>query len=191
MKRALLVIDVQNEYFTGKLPVTYPSKSLDNILQVMDIAEQRGIPIIVVRHAHPQEDSPIFRKGSKEWELHPEVAKRHYDLLVDKNLPGSFTNTELESWLRNRDIDTLVISGYMTQMCCDTTARQALHLGFSVEFLSDATGTLAFNNNAGVATAEEIHRVILVAQDTFISKVISSSQWMENCQLPTLNFDTV
>ncbi|BAZ50442.1 isochorismatase family protein [Nostoc sp. NIES-4103] len=191
MKRALLVIDVQNEYFTGKLPVTYPSKSLDNILQVMNIAQRRGIPIIVVRHTQPQADSPIFRKGSKEWELHPEVAKRPYDLLIEKNLPGSFTGTELESWLKNRGIDTVVICGYMTQMCCDTTARQASHLGFSVEFLSDATGTLAFKNHAGVATDEELHRATLVAQDTFISKVISSSQWIENSQLSTLTSGTV
>lgn len=182
MKRALLVIDVQNEYFTGKLPVTYPSKSLDNILQVMNIAQRRGIPIIVVRHTQPQADSPIFRKGSKEWELHPEVAKRPYDLLIEKNLPGSFTGTELESWLKNRGIDTVVICGYMTQMCCDTTARQASHLGFAVEFLSDATGTLSFKNNAGVATDEELHRATLVAQDTFISKVISTEQWIKNVE---------
>ena len=50
MKRALLVIDVQNEYFTGKLPVTYPSGNLDNILQVIQTAHQRDIPVIVVRH---------------------------------------------------------------------------------------------------------------------------------------------
>ncbi|MBW4645370.1 MAG: cysteine hydrolase [Goleter apudmare HA4340-LM2] len=182
MKRALLVIDVQNEYFTGKLPVTYPSGSLDKILQVMNIAYERGLPIIVVRHTQPQADSPIFRKGSKEWELHPEVAKHHYDLLIEKNVPGSFTGTELENWLRNRGIDTVVISGYMTQMCCDTTARQASHLGFSVEFLADATGTLTFKNSAGVATDEELHRATLVAQDTFISKVITTSEWIDSVE---------
>lgn len=180
MKRALLVIDVQNEYFTGKLPVTYPTGSLENILQVMDIAHERGISIIVVRHTQPQADTPIFRPGSPEWQLHPEVAKRPYDLLIDKNVPGSFTGTELETWLRNKGIDTLVISGYMTQMCCDTTARQASHLGFAVEFLADATGTLTFNNNAGVATDEELHRATLVAQDTFISKVITTTEWINS-----------
>lgn len=182
MKRALLVIDVQNEYFTGKLPITYPSGSLDKILQVMNIAEKRGIPIIVVRHTQPQADTPIFRKGSKEWELHPEVAKRRYDLLIDKNVPGSFTGTDLENWLKNKGIDTVVIAGYMTQMCCDTTARQASHLGFTVEFLSDATGTLAFKNNAGAVTDEELHRATLVAQDTFISKVMSTSEWINSVE---------
>ncbi|MBW4611864.1 MAG: cysteine hydrolase [Desmonostoc vinosum HA7617-LM4] len=182
MKRALLVIDVQNEYFTGKLPVTYPSGSLDNILQVMNIAREQGIPVIVVRHTQPSEDSPIFKKGSQAWELHPEIAKYPYDLLIEKNLPGSFTGTELENWLRDQGIDTVVISGYMTQMCCDTTARQASHLGFAVEFLADATGTLAFKNDAGAATDEELHRAILVAQDTFISKVINTSKWINDLE---------
>jgi nicotinamidase-related amidase len=180
MKRALLVIDVQNEYFTGKLPITYPSGSLDKILRVMNIAHQQGIPIIVVRHTQPQADTPIFRKGTKEWQLHPEIAKHPYDLLIDKNVPGSFTGTELETWLKNQGVDTVVISGYMAQMCCDTTARQASHLGFSVEFLSDATGTLAFKNNAGAVTDEELHRATLVAQDNFISKVINTSEWINN-----------
>lgn len=180
MNRALLVIDVQNEYFTGKLPVSYPSGSLDKILQVMNTAHEKNIPVIVVRHTQPQEDTPIFRKGTPEWELHPEVAKFPYNLLIEKNLPGSFTGTELEAWLREKGIDTVVISGYMTQMCCDTTARQAAHLGFSVEFLSDATGTLAFQNNGGAATDEELHRAILVAQDGFISNIVSTSEWVDN-----------
>lgn len=182
MKRALLVIDVQNEYFTGKLPISYPSGSLDNILQVMAIAHEQGMPIVVVRHTQPQADTPIFRQGSQEWQIHAEVAQRPYSFLIDKKVPGSFTDTQLETWLRNKGIDTVVICGYMTQMCCDTTARQASHLGFSVEFLSDATGTLSFKNNAGVATDEELHRATLVAQDTFISKVISTAEWIKNVE---------
>jgi nicotinamidase-related amidase len=91
-------------------------------------------------------DAQTFIKGTKEWALHDEVSKRHHDLLLQKPLPGSFTNTNLEVWLKERSIDTLAICGYMTQMCCDTTARQAAHLGFSVEFLSDATGTLQITN---------------------------------------------
>ncbi len=70
-------------------------------------------------------------------------------LLIEKNLPGSFTGTGLEEWLRERGITTVTIAGYMTHMCCDTTARQAVHRGFDVEFLSDATGTLPLSNSAG------------------------------------------
>jgi len=68
----------------------------------------------------------------------------------------------------------------MTQMCCDTTARQAFHLGFSVEFLSDATGTLQISNEAGTVTAEELHRSILVTQAARFSKVMTAKQWIDS-----------
>jgi len=179
-KRTLLVIDVQNEYFTGKLPITYPAGSLANVLSAMDAArEHEVVPVVVIQHASPQPDAPVFRKGSKEWELHPEVATRSRDVLIHKSLPGSFTGTELEKWLRDRGVETVVIAGYMTQMCCDTTARQAMHLGFGVEFLSDATGTLAIKNDAGEISDEELHRAILVTQQMRFSRVMKTSDWIK------------
>jgi nicotinamidase-related amidase len=178
MKRCLLVIDVQNEYFLGKLPVTYPDNSLTNILRAMDAAQMAGIPIIVIQHAAPQPDSTVFRRGSLEWQLRSEVAVRPRTALVHKQLPGSFTGTELESLLRTNDVDTVTISGYMTQMCCDTTARQAMHLGFNVEFLSDATGTLDVTNEAGSVRAEDLHRAILVTQQMRFSQVLDTATWI-------------
>jgi nicotinamidase-related amidase len=180
MPRALLVIDVQNEYFTGSLPITHPTGHLEKILSVMDAAHQRRIPTAVIRHHQPDPKSPLFCKGSKAWELIPEVEQRPRDLLIDKQLPGSFSGTPLEDWLKANDVDTVTISGYMTHICCDTTARQAMHLGFKVEFLSDATGTLPITNTAGAVTAEELHRSILVAQQFFISQVLDSKTWLDH-----------
>ena len=178
MSRALLVIDVQNEYFTGALPITHPAGHLERILEVMDAAEGT-VPTVVVRHQVTQPDKPIFRKGSHAWELHPEVAARPRDLLIQKSLPGSFTGTPLEDWLRERGISTVSIAGYMTHMCCDTTARQAVHLGFRSEFLNDATGTLPLSNAGGAVTAEELQRSILAAQAQLLSEVLSSDRWLE------------
>lgn len=180
MKRALLVIDVQNEYFTGQLPVSYPPGSLDNILKAITAAHVHNVPVIIIQHTAPQANSQTFRKGTSEWDLHPKIAGETSDHYVEKNLPGSFTGTDLESLLHEGNIDTVVITGYMTQMCCDTTARQAVHLGFSVEFLSDATGTLQFANYAGKITAEELHRAILVTQATRFSKVMSTEEWIDS-----------
>lgn len=177
MKRALLVIDVQNVYFTGKLPVTYPPVSLENILKAMDATRERGIPVIVIEH-RILPDSPFFSPGSSEWELHPEIARRPRDILIEKTLPGAFTGTNLEPWLRENGIDTVTISGYMTQMCCDTTARQAFHRGYKVEFLSDATGTLSLTNPAGSVTDEELHRAILVTQAQRFSAVMKTGEWI-------------
>ncbi|MFA5251678.1 MAG: cysteine hydrolase family protein [Phycisphaerae bacterium] len=183
MNRALLVIDVQNVYFNEGLKVAYPAGSFENILKAMDEAAARSIPIIVIQHSATTPLSKGFQKGSASWALHPEIERRPRDVLIEKTLPGSFTGTTLESWLRERQIDTVVITGYMTQMCCDTTARQAFHLGFAVEFLSDATGTLAFSNPAGSVTAEELHRAILVTQAMRFSRVMNTQQWLEGLSL--------
>jgi nicotinamidase-related amidase len=178
MRRCLLVIDVQNEYFVGKLPVSYPVNSLANVLKAMDAAHIADIPVVVVQHTAPQPGSSVFRRGSLEWQLRSEVAVRPRSALIHKALPGSFTGTDLEAWLREHGIDTVAISGYMSQMCCDTTARQALHLGFNVEFLSDATGTLDVENEAGSVTAEELHRAILVTQQMRFGQVMTTGDWI-------------
>ncbi len=177
MSRALLVIDVQNEYFTGALPITHPAGHLEKILSTMDLAAEHSVPTVVIQHHFEDSDKPFFQKGTATWQLHPDVAARPCDELIQKTMPGSFTGTGLEDWLRARGIDTVTVAGYMTHMCCDTTARQAVHRGFTVEFLNDATGTLPVSNDAGAVTAEELHRSILVAQQMLLSEVLDVETW--------------
>ena len=179
MNEALLVIDVQNEYFTGSLPVTYPHGSIVNILQAMDAAHAARIPVVVIQHANKADGAATFRPGTPAWELHPDVKKRPHDLLVEKTLPGSFTGTHLGEWLKERGITTVTIAGYMTQMCCDTTARQAFHRGLSVKFLSDATGTLSITNRAGTISDADLHRAILVTQQMRFSQVMTTTEWIQ------------
>ncbi len=179
MKRALLIIDVQNEYFCGRMPVTYPEGSFGNILKAMDTAFKRNIPVILIQHTASNTDSVTFKKGSATWEIHSDVLSKPYNYLVEKNYPDSFTETNLEEILKKEAVDTVTIAGYMTQMCCDTTARQAFHLGYKVEFLADATGTLAFSNSAGKVEAEELHRAVLVTQAAVFSRVLAVEEWIK------------
>ena len=76
MARALLVIDVQREYFEGAFPIRHPIGHLGAILEVMDAAKKANIPTVVVRHHQPDPDSPVFRKGSDMWQLHADVVGR-------------------------------------------------------------------------------------------------------------------
>lgn len=177
MKRALLIIDVQNEYFTGGLPVSHPSGSFDNILAVTDAAHRAGMPTAVVRHGSAAPDAPLFRKGSHEWELHADIAARPYDILIDKEWPDSFHGTGLRGWLTDVNADTVVIAGYMTQMCCQTTASRAWHLGYKVEFIADATGTLDREGIAGSVTADELYRAV-IATLTRYADVTNTTDWL-------------
>lgn len=178
MKEALLVIDVQNEYVTGRIPIKYPEGSLDNILRAMDWAHEGRVPVAVIQHTNTAPEATTFRKGTYGWELHDEIRRRHADIVIGKTLPGSFTGTLLEDWLQNRGIATVTIAGYMTQMCCDTTARQAFHRNYAVNFLSDATGTLDITNVAGSVKAADLHLAVLVTLQQRFARVMSTADWI-------------
>lgn len=178
--RALVVIDVQNEYVSGNLPIGYPelSESLVNIGVAMDTAVALGMPVVVVQQVAP-ESSPIFAKGSHGYALHEVVTSRTYDHHVEKTLPSAFVGTDLAPWLEARSIDTIVIVGYMTQNCDESTARDALHRGLAVEFLSDATGTLAMANQQGSLGAEELHRAVLLVLQSRFAAVSTTREWVD------------
>jgi nicotinamidase-related amidase len=182
-RRALIVIDVQNEYFSGDLPITYPSTdlSLPNIVRAMRVAAEAGIPVITVQHEAP-EQSPIFARGSRGWELHPLVAAERADHHVVKKMASSLVGTGLREWLAAREVDTLTIVGYMSHNCDASTILQAAHEGLQVEFLSDASGSLPYENAAGSASAEEIHRVFSVVFHSSFAAVASTSDWIDAVQ---------
>ncbi|BCF96033.1 isochorismatase [Paraburkholderia sp. PGU19] len=178
-RRALIVIDVQNEYVTGDLPIEYPDvqTSLANIGRAIDAAHAAQIPVVVVQNFTPP-GSPIFARGSEGAELHGVVASRKYDHHVEKALPSAFTDTDLADWLAAREIDTLTVVGYMTHNCDASTIVHALHMGLAVEFLDDATGSVPYENSAGTASAEEIHRVFSVVLQSRFAAVASTQQWI-------------
>ena len=182
-RRALLVIDVQNEYFTGNLPIEFPpvAVSLPNITLAMDSASAAGIPVIVVQHDAPAA-SPVFAVGSPAWQLHPDVAARRADHHIHKQAASVFAGTDLAEWLKEHDIDTLTIAGYMTHNCDAATIYHAAHNGLTVEFLADATGALPYENAAGKASAEEIHRVYSTVFHSSFGAVANTADWAKAVQ---------
>lgn len=179
VRRALIVIDVQNDYIGGNLPIEYPpvEQSLANIGRAMDAAKLAAIPVVVVQNILP-EHMPIMARGTFGAELHDSITGRGWDHFVLKNLPGAFTDTGLEEWLRSAGINTITLVGYMTHNCDFSTAVQGLHTGFSVELLADATGSLPYVNRAGRATAEEIHRVMTVVMQARFATVMTTAEWL-------------
>lgn len=179
-RRALLVIDVQNEYFTGQLPIEYPPVdiSLPNITAAMQAARAAGVPVITVQHDAPQ-GSPVFARGSDSWQLHPQVAAFKADHHLHKTMGSAFAGTDLRAWLAGKEIDTLTIVGYMTHNCDAATIYQASHDGLAVEFLADATGSLPYANAAGKASAEEIHRVYSTVFHSNFAAVASTADWIK------------
>ncbi|HEU4670721.1 MAG TPA: cysteine hydrolase family protein [Dyella sp.] len=178
-RRALVVIDVQNEYVTGHLRIEHPpvEDSLARIGEAIDAGTAAGIPVVLVQQMAPA-GAPLFAEGSHGWQLHPAVATRPHAHLVRKQLPSAFAGTDLGDWLRQRDIDTVAVAGYMTHNCNDTTIKHAFDAGLQVEFLVDASGSVPYANRAGAATAEEIHRVFAVVEQSRYAAVLTTAEWI-------------
>jgi len=178
MTSALVVIDVQNEYVTGGLPIVHPpvEGSLERIGAAIDAANRAGLPVVLVRHSETDETSGIFVLGTPAWQLHDSVSSRPHVAVVDKTLPGSFTGTGLDALLAEHGVDHVVIVGYMTHMCVDTTTRQAMHLGLDVTVLDDATGTINVSDDLPAAL---VHRVELGILGDGFATVTSTSDWVE------------
>jgi nicotinamidase-related amidase len=174
---ALVVIDVQNEYVTGGLRIVHPpvDEALVRIGEAVDAAHAAGLPIVLVRHTEADPTGGIFVAGTPEWELHDVVASRPHDVVIDKQLPGSFTGTPLADWLDEHDVDHLVIAGWMTHMCVDSTTRQAMHRGLDVTVLVDATGTIDVADDLPAAL---VHRVELGVLGDGFAQLRSTGDWV-------------
>lgn len=179
-RRALVVIDVQNEYVSGNLLIEYPdvNRSLANIGTAIDAARAAGIPVVVVQNTAPA-GSPLFDKGSHGWQLHDVVALRAHDFYVEKSLPSAFAGTALAQWIAQHEINTLTVAGYMTHNCVASTVMHALHAGLAVEVLHDATGSVPYANRAGMASARDIHDAFSVVFQSRFAAVLETAGWID------------
>ena len=184
-RRALIVVDVQQEYFDGPLQVQHPPReeSLANITRAMDVATEHDLPVVVVQHEYP-EGAPLFAAGSAGWALHPEIERRlqpSWNRLTKQN--GSvFAGTELAEWLAGRGVDTVTVAGFMTNNCDIATAVEAEGLGLAAEVLSDATGAIHLANEMGKVSAEVLHEVLLVLLHSNFAAVGTTDSWVSAVQ---------
>jgi nicotinamidase-related amidase len=139
---ALLLIDVQREYFMRDSSLWIPDGApvLGRLMGLLERARERGAGVVHVQH-HEEASSEVFATGTEAVETMSEVAPRDGEPVVVKHLPGSFDGTNLDEILVGLTTKTVVIAGFMTHMCCDTTSRQAMARGYDVVFLTDGTAT--------------------------------------------------
>ncbi|WP_426143739.1 cysteine hydrolase family protein [Pseudomonas sp. DWP3-1-2] len=165
---ALLVIDFQNEYFTGRLPIPDGMKALENTQRLIRFADGANLPVIHVRHVAPK-DSPVFAAGSEGVGFHPLMMPRAHDRTLSKTTVSVFASTDLDAELKRAGIKTVIVAGLMTHACVAGAARDAVPLGYSVVVASDATATRAITvKDTQSVSADELHRSALASiEDTF------------------------
>jgi nicotinamidase-related amidase len=179
-RRALILIDVQQQYFSGPLEIQYPphQESLPAIAKAIDAATAAGMPVAVIQHT-AGEGAPVFAPGTPGFELHPEIERRKtagWKSLV-KDYGSVYAGTDLADWLRQHDVDTVTLAGYMTNNCVLASAVEAEFLGFTTEVLSDATGAINLANDAGFADAKTVHTTLLTLLNSNWAAVADTDRW--------------
>lgn len=179
-RRALIIIDAQQEYFDGQLLIQHPPRdeSIARIRDAVSTADRADVPVVIVQHEYPA-DTPVFAAGSATVANHPlirEVENTAAKRIV-KNYSSIFAGTDLEVWLRDNDIDTITVVGYMTNNCVLASAAAAEPLGIAVEVLSDATGAVDLANDAGAAGARQIHETLMALLHSNWAAVADHRTW--------------
>ncbi len=176
MPAALLVIDAQQEYFApvGGLVVEGGPEALTKIKDLLAAFRAAGRPVVHIVHEALDPESSDFRAGSEGVRMHPELKVLAGEPVVKKHFPGAFSQTPLEAYLRRAGVDIVVVTGFQTQHCCDTTARQARERGLRVLFTSDATATRDLLLRGQVVAAEDIQRATLAAMTGFAEIVTAA-----------------
>ncbi len=163
---ALILIDVQDEYFDPESALRIPDGPavLGRLEALLADARAHGLTVVHVRHTE-EPGAEWFDPGGPRVGIREEVAPADGEPVIEKHLPGAFHDTGLEDLLEAAGIERVVIGGFMTHMCCDTTAREAAHRGYEVLFLSDGTATRDLDGPDGSTIGHgAVQAAILAAQ---------------------------
>ena len=167
MKKALLLIDLQNDYFPGgKFPLWNTDVTLNNIEQAINAAKVKNIPIIHIQHIANSEMgiAPFFNKGSEGAKIHSRIIEAAPNApIVIKEFADSFVKTNLEEILTGLGVDELLVCGMMTQNCVTHTAISKAAEKYKVSILPDCCTTVD----------EMLHNIALHAVSTRLSLVPS------------------
>jgi nicotinamidase-related amidase len=162
---ALLLIDIQNDYFpsfsNGRMPLPDMDQAAIRAADLLATARTAGNLVIHVKHIMASDSAPFFRPGSLGAELHPSVSPLETETLIEKTRPSSFVGTTLEATLKNAQIDHLVMCGAMSQMCVDATVRAAVDLGFKVTLAHDACAAANVSFDGTEVSSDMVHAAIM------------------------------
>jgi nicotinamidase-related amidase len=174
---ALLIIDIQNDYFPGgAMELEGADAAGAKAAHALDSFRKKQIPVIHVRHLSTRPGSTFFLPGTKGQEIHASVKPAAAETVIEKNFPNSFRNTPLQKRLEELAVRDLVVAGMMTHMCVDATVRHAADLGYKITLLGDACATRAQAYGGESVPARQVHAAFLAALNGFYAKVIRADE---------------
>ena len=173
---ALVLIDFQNEYFSGGVPIPDGLSALRQAQALVQLADAHGMPVYHVRHINP---GPLFTRGSLMAQIHVGLTPAAHHHVVDKTTVSTFASTDLHAQLQARGITTLIVAGLMTHMCVSTMTRDARQFGannYNVLVVADACATRDIDGwDGGVVSHQTLHRATLTALSDNFAQVLNTA----------------
>lgn len=182
MPASLLVIDVQKGFEDPSWGRRNNPSAEENISALLAAWREAGLPIFHVRHLSTESGSPL---GGASGAFKDAVRPLAHEPVIEKHVNSAFIGTDLETRLREKALDTLVITGLTTDHCVSTTTRMAANLGFSAYIVSDATATFDRTGPDGkLHTAEHVHEMALVHLHEEFAEVVTTQNILQKLRRP-------
>ena len=180
VKTALLIIDIQNDYFKdGAMELLGAEEAAQNAARLIANFRMKQMPILFVQHI-ASEQASFFRPNTVGVEINNRISPNAEDSIFQKKYPNSLRETELLSYLKKYHIHKLEICGMMTHMCVDTTVRAAFDLGFENILIGDACATKDLEFGGQKVAAKEVQISYLAGIHGTFAQVISTEEYIQN-----------
>lgn len=177
MKTALILIDIQNDYFPeGKMELKGSVEAGMQAKKLLHTFREKKLPIIHIQHFSTKPGATFFIPDTEGVNIHKFVTPYDNEKVFIKNFPNSFRNTGLGDYLKENGITKLIICGMMTHMCIDATTRAAFDLGYECVVVKDACATRNLMWEDEIIPAEHVHGAFLAALGSVYAKILSLEQ---------------
>lgn len=177
--RAIIVVDIQNEYFPGgKLLLNGIEEAATNAANVIEHARSANDLVVYFQHESADPDIPFFTPGTQGVAIHPIVAPLGEETVLVKHFPNSFRETGLQELLDQQNIEEVIIIGAMSHMCIDATSRAASDLGYKTTIIHDACATLDLEFDGVTVPAPQVHATIMAALAFAYGTVTTTKQYI-------------
>lgn len=176
MKRALIVIDMQNDYFPGgKMELVGIQEAAEIVGELLTRFRDRKLPIFHIQHIAANPGATFFLPDTEGVKIHRSVAPQAGESIIEKHFPNSFRDTTLLAELQSHGIQKVVICGAMSHMCIDTTVRAAFDLGLNCVVVADGCATRNLSYGEQVIEAAKVQGAYMASLGAVFAKVTDLS----------------
>lgn len=178
MNTALVIIDIQNNYFEGgKMELYKPDDAAQKAQKMLELFRKEKLPVFHVQHMFTiTEDAETVEELRA---IHKIVEPADGEKVIVKYKPSSFLGTDLQLSLKEANVNKLVICGMMSHMCIDTTVRAAQDYGYEVVVLEDACTTKDLQTKHGMVSATVVHDVFMSALSGMFAKIMTVEEFVD------------